>query len=74
MKYFMIESEEDLEIVLGKVQWKMTDLSFSSQYPSTSRVVEEREVRRGIFQEKTPNVTNISEDTHNTCQKLIFLS
>lgn len=41
IEYFMIESNVDPEIILGKVQRQMIDLSFSSQVPYTSRVVEE---------------------------------
>jgi hypothetical protein len=68
MENFMIKSEVDPEIILGKVQRQIIDLSLSSQVPCTSKVVEERGVGRGIFQEKTPNVTNISADTQNICQ------
>jgi hypothetical protein len=51
MEYFMIESEVDPEIILGKVQRQMIDLSLSSQVPSTSRVVEERGWKRNISRE-----------------------
>ena len=66
IEYFMIESNVDPEIILGKVQRQMIDLSFSSQVPYTSRVVEERGVGRGKFQEKPLNVTNISEEIEKT--------
>jgi hypothetical protein len=42
MQDFMIESEVDYEIILGKFQRQMIDLSFLSQVLSNSRVVEER--------------------------------
>jgi hypothetical protein len=41
MEGYMLESNVDPEIILGRVQRQMTSLSVSSQVPSTSREIEE---------------------------------
>jgi hypothetical protein len=49
MEEYMLETNVDPEIILGKVQRHMTSLALSSQVPSTSRNTEGRGVGGGFF-------------------------
>jgi hypothetical protein len=50
MEEFMLETNVDPEIILGKVQRQMNTLAISHQGPSTSRTVENRGTGGGILQ------------------------
>jgi hypothetical protein len=49
MEEFMLETNVDPEIILGKVQRQMNTLSISHQGPSTSRSVENQATSGGIL-------------------------
>jgi hypothetical protein len=70
MEEFMLETNVDPEIILGKVQRQMNTLSISHQGPSTSRSVENRGTGGGILQGVPPNVRNDPVTAQETRQKI----
>jgi len=58
MKQYMLKTNDDPGIILGKVQRQMTTLSISPKGASTSRSVENQETGWGILQGVPPNVKN----------------
>jgi hypothetical protein len=69
MEEYMLETNVDPEIILGKVQRQMTSLSISPQGPSTSRSSENRAIGGGILQGVPPNVRNDPGVSQETRQK-----
>jgi len=65
MEEYMLETNVDPKIILGKAQTQtqtqMTTLAFSSQRESTLRSIEWWGVGGGIFQGQPPNVRNFPE-------------
>jgi hypothetical protein len=49
MEEYMLETNVDPKIILGKVQRHMTSLALSSQGPSTSRSTEDEKLGEGFF-------------------------
>jgi hypothetical protein len=49
MEEYMLETNVDPEIILGKVQRQMTSLTLSSQGPSTSRSTKVEQLGEGFF-------------------------
>jgi hypothetical protein len=70
MEEYMLETNVDPEIILGKVQRQMTNLSISPQGPSTSRSFENRAIGGGILQGVPPNVRNDPGASQETRQKI----
>ena len=66
----MIETNVDYEIILGKVQRKMDNLTIANQGASTSRNVEKWGNRGGFFQGIMPNVINDPNTTQKIKQRL----
>jgi hypothetical protein len=70
MEEYMIETNVDLEIILGKVQRQMFGFSISPQGPSTSRSSKNRGIGGGILQGFPPNVRNNLGATQETRQNI----
>ena len=61
MEENMLKNNVDLELILGKVQRKMTNLSINPQCSSTSRRGEILGTRRGLFYGNPPNIRNVPD-------------
>ena len=66
MVEYVLETNVDHEIILGKVQRQMTSLALSSHGPSSSRSTKGGAVGAGIFQGQLPNARNNHETTQDT--------
>lgn len=55
----MLESNVDLEVILGKVPRKMSILYLNNQHAPIPRKIEDVERGRGLFVESPPNVRNV---------------
>jgi hypothetical protein len=69
MEEIVIEKNVDLEIILEKIQIKMTNLTIANQRASGSRNVDKRGIG-GIFQGVIPDVRNDLATTQETKQKI----
>jgi hypothetical protein len=69
MEEIVIEKNVDLEIILEKIQIKMTNLTIANQRDSGSRNVDKRGIG-GIFQGVIPDVRNDLATTQETKQKI----
>ena len=58
MEENMLESNVDLELILGKVQRQLTSLTINPQRAPTLRNGESSGSRRGIFFGNPPNIRN----------------
>ena len=68
MEEYMLETNVDLEIILGKLEIQITSMYISPQGPSTSRSSKNRATRGGIIQGVPPNVINdpiVSRETRH---------
>jgi hypothetical protein len=70
MEEYMLETNANPKIIMGKVQRQMTSLSISPQAPSTSRSYENREIGGGFLQGLLPNVRNDLGASQETRKKI----
>ena len=66
----MIETNVNLEIILGKVQREMANLTIANQGASSSKNVEKIGIGGGIFQGVIPDVRN-DPNTAQETKKII---